>query len=182
MSKINVKALCRVGIMAALYVLLTSLSIKAGNLRITFASLPVVVLALLYGPFEGAAVALIGEFLNQVLSYGFTVTTGLWLIPPAVRGVIIGLVAMRLWTSARPLESRPAVYYPVCIGAAVVTTICNTAIIWLDSHIYHYYTFAAVFGTAAARFVASMVTAVVISTIAMPLVRLLRRQGLVQKA
>lgn len=182
MSKTKVKAICRVGIMAALYVLLTMLSIKAGNLHITFASLPVVVVALLYGPIEGTTVALIGEFLNQMLSYGFTVTTGLWLIPPAVRGLIIGLVAMRMWSSPRPLENRPAVYYSVCIGAAVVTTVCNTAIIWLDSHIYHYYTFAAVFGDAAARFVAGMVTAVVISTIAMPLVRLLRRQGLVQKA
>lgn len=182
MSKTKIKAICRVGIMAALYVLLTMLSIKAGNLHITFASLPVVVMALLYGPIEGAAVALIGEFLNQMLSYGFTVTTGLWLIPPAVRGLIIGLVAMRMWSSPRPLENRPAAYYSVCISAAVVTTVCNTAIIWLDSHIYHYYTFAAVFGDAAVRFVAGMVTAAVISTIAMPLVRLLRRQGLVQKA
>lgn len=182
MSKNKIQAICRVGIMAALYVLLTSLSIKAGNLHITFASLPVVILALLYGPVEGALTALIGEFLNQMLTYGFTVTTGLWLIPPAVRGVIIGLVAMRLWASARPLENRPAVYYPVCIGAAVVTTICNTAIIWLDSHIYHYYTFAAVFGDAAARFVTGMITAVVISTIAMPMVRVLRRQRLAQRA
>lgn len=180
MSKSKVKSLCRVGIMAALYVLLTTLSVKAGNLHITFASLPVVVLALLYGPAESAAAAVVGEFLNQLLSYGITATTLLWLIPPAVRGIIIGLAAMRLLDSPRPLESRPTTYYAVCIGAAVATTICNTAVIFLDSHIYHYYTFAVVFGDAAIRFVTGMITAAVISTAALPLTRLLHRQGLAQ--
>ena len=55
MSKLNTRALCRVAMLAALYVLLNNtIAIKAGNLRITFASLPVVLSALLFGPLESA--------------------------------------------------------------------------------------------------------------------------------
>lgn len=178
----NVRALCRVAIMAALYVLLTLVSIRAGNLHITFASLPVVVMALLFGPAEAATVALLGEFLNQMLSYGFTATTVLWLIPPAVRGIMVGLFARRFCSSDHPLEQRPLGYYTVCICAALLTTACNTAVIWLDSVIYHYYTFAYVFGDAVVRLITGVITAAVIATVAMPLTRLLRGQSFVQRS
>ena len=69
MSKFNTKALCRIAMLAALYVLLNNtIAIKAGNLRITFASLPVVLSALLFGPVESALTALLGEFINQPLT------------------------------------------------------------------------------------------------------------------
>ena len=179
-SRFNTRTICRVAIMAALYVLLTMISVKMGNLHITFASLPVVVTAVLFGPVEACVTALMGEFLNQMLSYGFTATTVLWLIPPAVRGLIIGAAALRLMKSGRPMDSRPAVFYTACAGAAVCTTVCNTAVIWLDSVIYHYYTFAYVFGDMLVRFVTGMITAVLIATVAIPLVRFLRRQRFAQ--
>jgi len=179
-SRFNTRTICRVAIMAALYVLLTMISVKMGNLHITFASLPVVVTAVLFGPVEACVTALLGEFLNQMLSYGFTATTVLWLIPPAVRGLIIGAAALRLMKSGRPMDSRPAVFYTACAGAAVCTTVCNTAVIWLDSVIYHYYTFAYVFGDMLVRFVTGMITAVLIATVAIPLVRFLRRQRFTQ--
>lgn len=175
----NVHILCRLGILTALYVLLTMISIRAGNLRVTFASLPVVVSALLYGPWEAAVTALLGEFLNQMLTYGFTATTVLWLIPPAVRGITVGLCALRLRRTERPLEYRPGLYYIACVAAALATTVCNTAVIWLDSLLYHYYTFAYVFGDGLLRLFTGVITAVCVASVAMPLTRLLRRQGLV---
>ena len=74
MSKFNTRTLCRVAMLAALYVLLNNtIAIKAGNLRITFASLPVVLSALLFGPLESAVTALVGEFINQLIGgYGIT--------------------------------------------------------------------------------------------------------------
>jgi ECF transporter S component (folate family) len=176
LCRIATARICRTAVLTALYVLLTMVSVRAGNLHVTFASLPVVVCALLFGPAEAGTVALLGEFLNQMLSYGFTATTVLWLLPPAVRGLIIGAAAVRALRSGRPLELRPAVFYAVCVCAAAVTTICNTAVIYLDSRIYHYYAFAYVFGDAAVRFVTGMITAAVVATVSMPLVRLLRRQ------
>lgn len=180
MSGRNAKALCRIAAMAALYVLLNTVAIKAGNLRITFASLPVVVTALLFGPLESAAAALMGEFFNQLLgTYGLTATTVLWLIPPAVRGVVIGLAALGFRRTERPLECRPAVCYTVCVLAALATTAVNTAVMALDAVLLGYYTRAYVFGALLYRLGSGVVIAVIIAAAAMPLVRLLRRQGLV---
>lgn len=181
MFKFNTKTICRTGIMAALYVLLTMVSVKAGNLHITFASLPVVVTAVLFGPLQAGIVAFLGEFMNQMLTYGFTATTVLWLIPPALRGLIIGAVAMRLAKTARLLDSRPVPFYITGVCAALVTTASNTFVIWLDSMIYHFYSFAYVFGDALIRFVTGMITAVLIVTVSIPLVRFLRRQPFLQR-
>lgn len=50
MSK-TTKKLCYIALLVAVYVLLSmTFTIKTGNLEITFKSLPVVVVALLFGP------------------------------------------------------------------------------------------------------------------------------------
>lgn len=175
-TKWNVWRLCRTAMLAALYVLLNLVSIKAGNLRITFASLPVVVSALLFGPADAALTALGGEFLNQMLSYGFTPTTALWMIPPAVRGVVIGAAACTLRKTERPLESRPVLCYAVCILAALGTTAANTAALAIDAKLYGYYTTALVLGDLSWRIVTGTLIAVIITTAALPLTNLLRRR------
>ena len=180
MSKFNTRTLCRVAMLAALYVLLNNtIAIKAGNLRITFASLPVVLSALLFGPLESAVTALAGEFINQLIGgYGITATTALWLIPPAVRGVVIGMAAMALRRTDRPLERRPVLGYAVCVLAALCTTAANTAVIALDAWIYHYYDRAYVFGELIYRLGSGILIAVIVATVALPMSALLRRQGL----
>lgn len=170
------KLMCRIAMTGALCFVLTLVSVKLGNLHISFASLPIAVSALLFGPFEAAAAALIGELLSQMLTYGFTATTLLWLIPPCLRAIIIGLSARRCLTdSSRRLEDRPAMLFAVFLTAASVTTVSNTAVIWLDSILYGYYTFAYVFGDFIIRLATGLITAVGIGAVSMPLVRTLRR-------
>ena len=170
--------ICRIGVLAALYLpLALFVAIRIGTWQVSFGSLPVVVAAMLFGPADAFLVAAIGEFLKQLLTYGFTATTVLYLIPPALRGMVIGLVAVRLWKSGRALEERRGLCYLVCMCAAIVTTFGNTMVNWADSLIYGYYTFAYVFGNAVVRFITGMVNSVVIATVAIPLVKLLRRQG-----
>ncbi len=181
MKKISAKTVCRIAALSALYFLLNMISVRAGNLRITFASLPVVVCALLTGPAEAALTAVFGELLNQLLSYGVSATTALWLIPPAVRGVVIGLAALWAHRSGRELERRIAACYAVCVAAALCTTLTNTLVIWLDSVLYGYYTPVYVFGDLAVRLVTGTVTAVIVAMLAAPLTALLRRQVLLQK-
>ena len=176
----KVRVLCRTAIMVAMYVLLNMVAIKAGNLHITFASLPVVTTALLFGPGQAALVGLCGEFINQMLGYGFTATTPIWILPPAIRGILIGAAALAFAKTGKSLDKRPIACYAVCVIAAVITTFCNTVGIWIDSVIYGYYTFAYVFGDALIRFITGMVAAVVIATVAIPLIHLLRRSGMVQ--
>ncbi len=182
MFKFNAKTISRIGILAALYVLLNLVSIKAGNIRITFASLPVVTSALLFGPEEAMLTALLGEFCNQLLTYGLTATTVLWLIPPAVRGLVVGLAAVRAWKGQRPLESRPAACYAVCFAGAVATTLSNTAALAADALIGGYYSRTVVFAQLGSRLISGLVVAGVIATVAMPLAVLLRRQGFVRRA
>ncbi len=181
MSRFNTKSMCRVAVLAALYVPLSVfVAIQVGNVRISFGSLPVVVSALLCGPVEAVLVAGIGEFFKQLLTYGVTATTVLYLIPPALRGAIIGVVAVRMWKNGSRLEDRKTVCYATCLCAAVATTVGNTLVNWLDSVLYGYYTFAYVFGDFVTRLGVGLINAVVMATIAIPMVLLLRRQkGLV---
>ena len=55
------------------------------------------------------------------------------------------------------------------------TTVC----LWLDSLIYDYYSFAFVFGSALIRFGKDIVIVAIVTTIVIPLMKLLRRGGLV---
>lgn len=172
----QIQRLCRIGILAALYVPLSLfVAVQLGNIRLSFGSLPVVVAALLCGPAEGFLVAFIGEFFKQFLSYGFTATTVLYLLPPALRGLVIGAAAWWLCRSrGEQLENRRPLCYVVCILAAILTTTGNTLVNWLDSVLYGYYTPALIFGDALWRFAVGMLNAVVIATVAIPLVKLLR--------
>ena len=74
------------------------------------------------------------------------------------------------------LEQREVACFAVCICAAVLTTTGNTLVNWLDSLLYHYYTFALIFGDAIYRFVVGMINAVIMAALAMPLAALLRKQ------
>lgn len=172
------KRLATDAILAALYIILTAyISIRAGNLRITFASLPIIVCALLYGPKDACIVVVLGEFMNQMLSYGFTVTTPIWLIPPLFRALIIGVCASRAARKGTMLERNPAAYYLACAAGALATTLANTAVIWLDSVLLGYYNFAYVFGDFFLRLATSGVTVAIVATLAIPVAAALRRTG-----
>lgn len=179
---VSVYALCRVAVMAALYLPLARMAIEIGTLKLSFGSLPVTVLAMLTGPMEAVAAAAIGEFLKQMLSYGFTATTLLWVIPPALRGLLIGLAASRLARTGRHLEDRSVLCCGVGVAAALVTTLVNTLILWADSVLYGYYFPGYVLGNLALRLVVGVITAVLVAIVAMPMVKLLRRQVIARRA
>ena len=178
MSKWNTRSLCRVAMMAALYLPLARWALEFGTLKLSLGSLPITVLALLAGPWEAAAAAFIGEFLKQMLSYGFTATTLLWIIPPVLRGLLIGMAAVRLGRSGTPLEERGPLCCTVSVVSAVIVTLSNCLPLWLDSVIYGYYFPGYIVGALAARLAAGIATAVVVAVAAMPVVGVLRRQGL----
>lgn len=182
----GVGQLCRMAVLTALYVILTTmLTLRLpGDIRVTFASLPILLAAVLYGPGEASLIALAGEFLNQLLGpggYGITATTMLWCLPPAARAVIVGLAAEAFQRAGRPLERRPAWCYAFCALGAAGTTVANTAVYWIDSVIYHYYTFALVFGSFLGRMFTGAVSALVVSTVLIPVARVLRQQGFSQE-
>ena len=157
----NAKQTARIGIFAALYFALALISIRVGNLRITFASLPIVVLALTFGPKEAGIAAGIGEFFNQLLTYGLTLTTPLWLIPSISRGVVVGLLSKKSRKSK--FDDFDCInIYCTAMPAAVITTILNTAVTAIDSLIFHYYSFAYVFGDFFVRLGLGLLTVLII--------------------
>ena len=81
--------------LSAMFVVLSLISISLPNMKITLDALPVLVASLLFGPLDGLSVGLIGSFLNQLLTYGLSPTTLLWILPAGLRGLLVGLYAKR---------------------------------------------------------------------------------------
>lgn len=179
MKNANIKVLCQTAILIAVYVLLSmTLVIRTGNWKLTFVALPVIIASLSLGTSSGCAVALIGEFLSQMLTFGLMHTTIIWIWPPMGWALAVGFVAQREKRCGKHLEDRPVRCYAACIAGALITGCMNTLALWLDSLINHYYTFAVVFGSVIFRLPKDIITAFVVAAISIPLVKLLRRSGL----
>ncbi|MCI9610223.1 MAG: folate family ECF transporter S component [Oscillibacter sp.] len=178
MPKTNAKRMCYVALLAAMYLPLSLYAaVQVGNVRISFGSLPVVIAALLFGPLDAVVVAMVGEFFKQLLTYGVTYTTVLYLIPPALRGLVVGLGALLALRGGQRLEKRRMVCCAVCILAAVCTTVGNTLVNWLDSVLLGYYTPALIFGDLIWRLIVGIINAAVMASLAMPLVKALRKRS-----
>lgn len=98
MKRLAVIDLCICAIGIALHIILEMFcTIRIGNdLKITLTALPFIVIAFLCGPVEGLITGLLGTFLSQMLTYGITVTTVLWILPYAVQALIAGLIFKKL--------------------------------------------------------------------------------------
>ena len=130
----------------ALHVVLCYLTIRLWNMNITLSGLPIIIGAALFGPVAGLEIGLIGSFLAQILQYGFTATTLLWIIPAGVRGLTVGWYAM----------------------SSLLVTIINTVVMYLDSVIYGYFSYAYVFGALAFRLLSALITSVIYVTLTIP--------------
>ena len=160
----KVKRMVTIAMLIAMYVVLSLFSINLGNMKITLDSLPIIVGAALLGPLGGFLIGFIGSFLNQLLTFGLTATTLLWVLPSAVRGLLVGLYAkhcrfhMNFWQTQM-----------ITISTALLVTALNTVVMYLDSKIYGYYSFAYVFGAVVPRIFTGVLTAFIFGSI-LPLI------------
>ena len=164
------KRLALDAMLAAMFVVLSLFSIRLPGMKITLDSLPVLVAAALLGPVDGLAVGLIGSFLNQMITYGFTATTLLWIIPAGIRGLLVGLYAKRHGFS---MTLRQTVF--ITISTALLVTALNTFFMYVDSWVYSY-SYAAALATLALRVLAGIITAVLFSLLLPALLAALRRR------
>ena len=182
MSKSPARRIAVCAIFIALFFAMSVFSFEVFGVKITFDSLPVVIAAMLFGPVGGALVGLLGELLAQLVRYGLTVTTVLWVIPPALRGLVIGLGCivfknqMSLQTITK--QKRPYVYFAVCIAAAVVTSLGNTMAYYFDSKIFGYYNYALIFGVAGVRVGVNVLSSLLTAIAAIGVLLGLRKAGL----
>jgi len=80
-------------LIAAYFILSTYLSVNLGSMRISLDLLPVVLGAAMFGPAHGFIIGFAGYFLFQLVGpYGISVTTFIWCLPEALRGLIAGFM------------------------------------------------------------------------------------------
>ena len=93
-SAMSTRKMVTIAMLTAVYVVLNFAgTVRLGWINISVASLPVIVGAMLYGPVGGLLVGLLGAFMGQLLTYGVTATTILWILPQAARGLLVGVYA-----------------------------------------------------------------------------------------
>ena len=153
--------------LAAMCVVLGFVSIRIGNaMKISLEDLPVLFVALMYGPMDGMAVGAVGIFLYQFFSYGITATTPLWILPFVVCGLAAGIIAKR-----SGFNNTPRQVAVIFIAMELLIMALNTFAIYTDAKIYHYYTPALIYGALIPRILIAVLKGAVIGTVASPLLR-----------
>lgn len=181
-KRASIYTICMMALLIAMTFLLKRyIAIETPFFKLNFASLPIMLGGMLFGPIEGMLVGLLGELIAQILGpYGLAPTTVLYVIPAGLRGLVVGLGA--LWcrqATGKRLESRPMLCYIVGITGAVTNTVANTVSIWVESVMYHT-EFMVHVPFLPARFATGIVTAVCVTTACIPLMHGLRRSGVVK--
>ena len=170
-EQFTAKKIVMIAMLTAVYVLLCLVgTIRLWWMNISVATLPLIIAAMLFGPAGGAYVGLLGSFLEQLLTYGLMATTPLWLVPNTVRGLLLGLYIKKKGYHLSRVQLIGSL-----IVAALIVTALNTLVMYLDSIIQGYYSYAYVFGGAVTRIIAGIVTALVMSFVAPPVVKLLHK-------
>ena len=178
MKKTAVLDLCLCGAMIALHIILeVFLTIRIGNsIKITFATLPFIIIALLCGPIEGLVTGLLGTFLSQLITFGITPTTAIWIIPGTVCGLTAGLIY-------KAFKRRPDVG-PIAASVSIAMLVF-VVLNWIASYfdgvvIYKYMTIEALFALIPMRLLIGALLAVVYIIVAIPLCKAL--QGRIKRA
>jgi len=168
----SVKRIAYDALFAAVVVVLGYYAIDLGNNKITLETLPVLIGALLFGPVDGMLIASVGNFIYQILHYGFSVTTVLWILPHVIQGFLVGAYAKKRNFRLKRKESIAVVLF-----SEVLTTVLNTGVIAVDALIFSYYSNAYVFGSLAARLIVCVVKGILYGALLPEVIKALRRFG-----
>ncbi len=162
--------LCICALMSALYVGLDFLafSISApfgGTLKISFSGLPIIIVAVVFGPVWAGAVGFVGAFLGQMITYGFSLTTVLWVLPATFRGLVMGLLFILFKRSLKPY-----ILGIETIISSLVVTALNSFAMYVDALIYKYP--VTIFGIALVnRIIVGVFTAIIFAIIIPPIIK-----------
>lgn len=164
------KQLATDAVLAAMCAVLGALSLDFGNLKISFESLPVLMAALMFGPWDGFAVGGIGTLIYQLLRYGVSVTTVLWMLPYALCGFLAGYYARRENFELNNKQITAAVF----VSCALIFLL-NTIVMYIDSKVYGYYSFVYIFGSILPRIAVFLIKSAAFSAVMPLLIRAAKR-------
>ena len=129
-SRFTVKRMVVDGLMIAMTLVVAMLKIQIGGLKLTFEALPTILCAVIFGPVDAIIVGGLGELLDQLLGFGLTPTTVLWILPAVARGLFVGLCVkvMNKHLSADALTKvkHSVLFVIVCIISAIIVSCLNT--------------------------------------------------------
>ena len=159
-------------ILIALHLVLCQIAtIQVGGIiSITVSGITEVVAGLLFGPISGGTVGIIGSLLNQLLKYGFSATTVLWIIPAGLKGLLCGWFAKSRRYQMNPLE----IFWVLEVTAVIVTAV-NTNVMVIDAEIFGYKTNATVVAQMGLRYLSGLVTSLAYMAVTAPLLARLNR-------
>ena len=152
----KVRQLTTDAMLAAACAVLGYIAIDMGNIKITFESFPILLGALLFGWIDGAIIGGIGTFIYQMLRYGFSVTTPLWILPYVLCGLIAGL-----WAKKKNFSFTQKQLMVCVVLNELLITVLNTGVLYIDSKVYGYYNPVYIFGATGVRLAVCIVKAVV---------------------
>ena len=170
MRKLTTRQLALDAMLAAMCAVLGYLSLDFGNVKITFESVPILLAALMFGAVDGMAVGGVGTLLYQLLRYGISVTTPLWILPYVLCGALVGLCARKRGFT---LSQRQLVW--LIVAAELLVTLLNTGVLYADSRIYGYYYPGIILGVLALRLVLCVLKALAYAFVLPQLLRPIRR-------
>lgn len=158
--------------LCAVYIVLGFISIPLGAIKLTIEGLPIFIAGFLYGPKEGVIVGFVGPFIYQILNYGFTPTTILWIFPHTITGLFAGCFkygnyALEVLTEKKEnVEKYIRDHYQIeiCIFICLVntlSTLINSVALYTDSNIFGYYNEVLITGTLFFKIVIGIIKGIV---------------------
>ena len=172
LKKVNLRKLCFAAIMAALFVVIELLSHDIGSqIKITFDGLPILISSFVLGPVWGGIVGFTGSFISQLINYGLSFSTFLWVLPAVIRGILAGIIFNAFKKNINFLSVGTTV-----ISTSLIVTVLNTLIMIFESIVLGYYSYTFLSAATAFRFVSSVITAVAYMLVITPLLKITAKQ------
>ena len=172
--KITTKQLVTDAMLAAMCAVLGYVALDLDNIKITFESLPVLLGALMFGPLDGLLIGFVGTGVYQLLRYGVSVTTLLWMLPYMLCGLLVGLYAKK-----RDFKLTIGQLILIVALGELLIFVLNTGNIYIDAYIYTerkgYELLLYVFGNTFLRFIVCVVKSAVFPFLLRPLISAVKR-------
>lgn len=156
--------------LAAMVAVLGFIAIDLTAVKITFESVPIIIAALMFGPVDGMMVGFAGTAVYQLLRYGISVTTPLWILPYVLIGLFLGLSARR-----RNFEMSRKETLILVIANELLVTLLNTGTMYVDSKIFHYWFPGFISAALTLRIVLCVVKAAAYAFLLPPLIKEIRK-------
>ena len=156
--------------LCAVCAVLGYVSLDMGNIKLTFESLPVLLGALLFGPVDGMLIGGIGTLIYQLLRYGVTLTTPLWILPYVLCGLLVGAVAR--WRKFALGQWQTII---LVVLAELMVTALNTVSLYIDSKLYGYWFPGFILGALGVRLILCVLKATAFGAILPGVIEAVRR-------